>query len=306
MSTAYPALVLPARRCSWRQGLGRALATGLVFALTSMGQAGGLKIVASFYPIYIAALNVAGGISGVEVISLTKPLAGCLHDYQLTPRDLVTLDQADIFIVNGAGIETFLDKARQQAPKVKLIQASEGIALISSAGAVNPHVWVSITLHMRQVETISTHLSRLDPEHAAAFRQNAREYLAKLEALRAAMHSGLQNIADRNIITFHEAFPYFAHEFGLTVVAVIEREPGAEPKASELAQTITLVKRSGVKAIFAEPQYSAAAADLIARETGARVYRLDPIVSGPPRADAYLTIMQENLRTLQQALDEND
>ena len=290
MNTWLPSRCLPA------------IVAACLLSLTCGVSAAGLKIVTSFYPIYLATLNVAGGVPGVEVVNLTRPLTGCLHDYQMTPGDLVTLEKADIFVVNGAGMEAFLDKAIQQVPRMKLIQASEGIPLLTTAGVVNPHVWVSVKLHMRQVENIAAGLEQLDQDHAALYRKNAVAYLAKLNTLRAAMHAGLQNVSTRDIITFHEAFPYFAQEFGLTVVAVIEREPGSEPNARELAQAITLVKKTGVKAIFAEPQYSAKAADAIARETGATVYRLDPVVTGPMAPDAYLTIMQANLRTLEQAL----
>lgn len=279
-----------------------ALVTACLLSLTGGASATGLRIVTSFYPIYLATLNVAQGVPGVEVTNLTKPLTGCLHDYQMTPGDLVALEKADIFVINGAGMETFLDKAIQQVPRLKLIQASAGIPLLATAGVVNPHVWVSVTAHMQQIEKIAAGLERIDPDHAALYRKNTAAYLAKLETLRAAMREGLQNVRTREIITFHEAFPYFAREFGLTVVAVIEREPGSEPNARELAQAITLVKKTGVKAIFAEPQYPAKAADAIARETGATVYRLDPVVTGPMTPDAYLTIMQANLRTLEQAL----
>lgn len=287
----------PAPRCA-----AFSLVAACLLSLTGIASAAGLRIVTSFYPIYLATLNVAGDVPDVEVINMTRPLTGCLHDYQMTPGDRVTLEKADILVVNGAGMETFLDKAIQQVPRLKLIQASEGIALISTTGVVNPHVWVSVTAHMQQVENIAAGLERLDPDHAALYRNNARVYLAKLDALRTTMHAGLQNARTRDIITFHEAFPYFAREFGLTVVAVIEREPGSEPNARELAQAITLVKKTGVKAIFAEPQYSAKAADTIARETGATVYRLDPVVTGAMVPDAYLTIMQANLQTLEQAL----
>ncbi|MBU1855855.1 MAG: metal ABC transporter substrate-binding protein [Verrucomicrobia bacterium] len=280
-----------------------AIVAACLLFLTGGASAAGLRIVTSFYPIYLATLNVARDIPGVEVINMTRPLTGCLHDYQMTPRDLVTLEKADIFVVNGAGMETFLDKAIQQVPRLKLIQASEGIPLLVTAGVVNPHVWVSVTAHMQQVENIAAGLEQLDPDHADLYRKNARAYLAKLDTLRATMRAGLQNVRTRDIITFHEAFPYFAREFGLTVVAVIEREPGSEPNARELAQAITLVKKTGIKAIFAEPQYSAKAADAIARETGTTVYRLDPVVTGPMAPDTYLTIMKANLQTLEKALD---
>ena len=133
-----------------------AIVAACLLSLTDGANTAELRIVTSFYPIYLATLNVAGNIPGVEFINMTQPLTGCLHDYQLTPDNLVSLSKADIFVVNGAGMETFLDKAIQQVPRLKLIQARDGIALISTTGIVNPHVWVSVTAHMQQVENIAT------------------------------------------------------------------------------------------------------------------------------------------------------
>ena len=132
-----------------------AIVAACLLSLTDGANTAELKIVTSFYPIYLATLSVAGNIPGVEFINMTQPLTGCLHDYQLTPDNLVSLSKADIFVVNGAGMETFLDKAIQQVPRLKLIQARDGIALISTTGIVNPHVWVSVTAHMQQVEKTS-------------------------------------------------------------------------------------------------------------------------------------------------------
>ncbi len=262
----------------------------------------GMRIVTSFYPIHIAALNVAHAIPGVAVINMAPPSAGCLHDYQLTPADLVTLAQAQVLVINGAGMESFLDKARAQFPALPIIDASAGIELMQGPAGVNPHVWLSVSHAMTQVRTLARELARLDPEHAAQYAENAAVYLEQLEALRVKIHAGLQGLRTREIVTFHEAFPYFAAEFDLRIVGVIEREPGASPSARDLAQLIELLRRRGIKALFAEPQYSAKAAETIARETGAIVYTLDSAVTGPLRPEAYLTIMEDNLRQLQQAL----
>jgi zinc transport system substrate-binding protein len=265
---------------------------------------GDLVIAASFYPVYIEALNVAGGVPGVRVVDLTRPTTGCLHDYQLTTEDLRTLAAAEIFIVNGGGMESFLDKAVKQLPRLQVVDASKGIEFLENGdgSGANPHVWVSIAGAQRQVRNIAQQLSALDPSHAPQYRQNAADYLAKLDALRAGMHEALKGAAGRRIVTMHEAFPYFAAEFKLQVAAVIEREPGSAPSAGQLAAIIDLVKRSGITALFAEPQYPAGATEAIARETGAKLYTLDPAVTGPDEKDAYLVIMRRNLDTLKLAL----
>jgi len=264
-----------------------------------------LTIATSFYPMYIAAVNVAQNVPGVKVVNITQPTTGCLHDYQLKPDDLKTLSEAQIFIINGAGMESFMDKVVSQLPDLKIVEASKGITLIKGEGEEgdNPHVWVSISDAIQQVKNIGLQLAALDPEHAAQYSANANAYVEQLDALRAKMHQTLDGAEKRDIITFHEAFPYFAREFNLNIVAVIEREPGSEPSAAELADTIETVKESNIKALFAEPQYPVKAAEIIARETGAKIYTLDPGVTGSMEPDAYLITMEGNMKTLAEALN---
>ena len=267
-----------------------------------------LTIATSFYPMHIFTLNVAKDIPNVNVVSLTEPTTGCLHDYAITTDDMKKLNGAQILVINGAGMEPFMDKITEQMPNLEIIEASQGIPLISGDGHEhehvddNPHVWLSITDAITQVKTIGNQLVLLDPKNASNYRENTQEYIAKLEKLRTKMHQSLDDVQQRNIVTFHEAFPYFAKEFNLTIAGVIEREPGSAPSAKELSETIETVKSLKINALFAEPQYPVTAADSIVKETGAKLYTLDPIVTGPMEADAYINLMESNLLTLKEAL----
>lgn len=264
-----------------------------------------LQVVTSFYPMYIAAINITKGIEGVEVKNMTKPQTGCLHNYQLTPEDLKTLEKANAFVVNGAGMESFLDKVIVQQDKLPVVDASKNIHLLKEAGIENPHVWVSVTNAIAQVHNIAEQLAVLDPAHAESYHKNAAAYIGKLETLKAEMHQTIDALPHKNIVTFHEAFPYLAEEFNLNIAAVIEREPGSEPTPRELEETIQKIKDLGVQALFAEPQYPSGAANIIAAESGAKVYTLDPLVTGdanPDAVDAYLNVMRQNTKVLQRAL----
>jgi len=230
---------------------------------------GTFHIVTSFYPMYVATLNITKGIDGVKVVNMTKPQTGCLHDYQLTPEDMKKLEQADAFVVNGAGMEAFLDKAAARQKDMKIIEASKDIELLQEGDEPNPHVWVSITAAMQQVDNIARQLSAADPKHAEQYKKNAETYNQKLAALKNEMHAAIDPLPNKNIVTFHEAFPYFAKEFHLNTVAVIERGPGSEPTPQELEATVAVIKDRGVIALFAEPQYPAEAAQTIAKESGA-------------------------------------
>ena len=265
------------------------------------------RIVTSFYPMYIDAINITKGVDGVEVVNMTKPQTGCLHDYQLTTEDMKTLEKADAFIINGAGMESFLDKVVKQQKDLKIIDASKSdkINLLKDGDEENPHVWLSVTYSIAQVEAITSQLCEADPEHADAYRKNALDYVTKLDQLRTKMHEELDNLPHKDIVTFHEAFPYLAKEFKLNVVSVIEREPGTEPTPQELEKTIQQVNALPVKVLFTEPQYSPSAAKTIAAETGAKVYQLDPVVTGEANEkamDAYIDAMTKNMEVLKEAL----
>ena len=268
---------------------------------------GNLKIVTSFYPIYLDVINITRGVSGVEVVNLTPPQAGCLHDYQLTPEDMKTLETADIFVVNGLGMESFLDKVTEARPDLKIINASDSpeIVPIMEDGVPNPHVWTSLTYSIQQVKNILRQLSEIDPERAEKYRMHALDYVDELTTLRDEMHISLTMLPNKDIVTFHEAFAYFASEFNLNVVAVIESEPGTEPTPQELAETIEKINSLPVKVIFTEPQYSPKAAETIARETGAQIFELDPVVTGEAKPENlldYVDRMLANTITLAKAL----
>lgn len=270
-----------------------------------------LTIVTSFYPMYISTLNIVKDIPDVEVINMTAPQTGCLHDYSLSTKDLKTLSSADIFVINGAGMESFLDDVIDEYSDLKIIEASNGISLIEDTDHdehehdVNPHVWVSISKNIEEVSNIAKELSAFDPNHASEYEANADAYIAKLENLRTEMHAALDNVNNKDIITFHEAFPYFAEEFNLNIAGVIEVEPDSEPSAKEVENIISIINEKNIKALFTEPQYSSKIADTIAKETGASIYTLDPIVTGDANEgayDDYIVKMQENLNTLKEAL----
>ena len=268
---------------------------------------GEFVIVTSFYPIYIEVLNITEGVEGVKVVNMTKPQTGCLHDYQLTTEDLKTLEGADALVVNGAGMESFLDKVTAQQQNLKIIDASrsDNIHLLKDGEEDNPHVWLSVTYAIEQVKAITSQLCEADPEHEKQYRDNAMAYVVKLMDLREEMHGELDSLPHKDIVTFHEAFPYLAKEFRLNIVSVIEGEPGTEPAPKELEELIAKVQGLPVKVLFTEPQYSPAAAETIARETGARLYQLDPVVTGessPEAKDAYIDTMRKNMKVLKEAL----
>ncbi len=258
------------------------------------------------------ALNITDGIEGVSLECMAQEQTGCLHDFKLSTEDMRNIEKSDAFIINGAGMEGFIGDVAERIDGLKIIDSSVGIELLADEhnhdehehdeGEYNSHLWVSVANCISQVENITDGIIKLDPKNENKYKDNSNRYISKLKALKSEMEEGLADISNRDIITFHEAFDYFAEEFNLNIASVIEREPGSEPSARDLADIIDLVNETGVHALFVEPQYPETSADVIAAETDARVYTLDPGVSGEMNKDAYITMMKNNLKVLKKAL----
>ena len=292
-------------KTSSRWLLSRGLAIGLACAAAGAGRAADpapFRIVASFYPLLIHVRNLTRGVPGVEAVSLAPATAGCIHNVALKPGDLLALARADALVVNGLGMESYLGDLAARLPNLRVIRADAGAEVLTDDHGPNPHVWVAPSGALAQVRAIAAGLTEADPAHAELYRANADAYAAKLEALRARMRAGLRDLSTRDLVTFHEAFEYFAREFDLRIVGIMARDPETGPGAADLADLVRQVRERHVRALFVEPQYDCRAAETLARETGARIYTLDPAVTGPDDPDAYLRIQEANLQTLREAL----
>lgn len=268
---------------------------------------GEITVMATFYPVYVLAENVLYGVPGVRLQSMTPPTAGCLHDYQLLTSDMRALASAKALLCNGAGMESFLGDVVTQYPDLVLVDCSQGVTLLKDQeedghGEYNPHIWLAAKNAARMAENIRSAMAALLPEAADQINENAAAYTRRLLALDAELQESIDCLPHKTIVTFHEAFPYFAQAYGLEVAAVVALEPDEPISPRMLAQVVAKVKAAGSPPLFAEPQYENAALQAVAQETGAPVYELDPLVTGDGALTAYEDTMRKNLRVLQEAL----
>jgi len=290
----------------------RVLSFILVFFIFLTGCTGNPKpeekdtfdIVTSFYPVYVFTKNITKDIPGVTVTNMSNEHAGCLHDYHLTTSDMKLIDNADAFIINGAGLETFLEKAYSVQEDLEVIDSSMGIELLDEkfSDEDNEHIWLSITNAICQVRNIGEKLAETDNEHESLYLENTDEYVKRLEALRNELRESMYDYTDVKMVTSHDAFPYFAEDFGFEIVSVIEREEGTSPTSKEMQEIINIIKDNEIKAVFTEKDASTKIAETIGNESGAKVFELDTITSGGGSLTDYEDRIRENIRVIKESL----
>lgn len=263
-------------------------------------------IVTSFYPVYIFTQNIVKDVPNVSVHNITENQAGCIHDYQLSTSDMRKIEDSDVFIINGAGLEGFLDKVVSKE-NVNVLDSGENVELIENRfyDGYNEHIWLSVTNAIEQVETIGNSLIALDPEHQELYLKNMQEYVERLKQLRNELREELYGNDNIEIVTSHDAFSYFAKDLGITIYDVIERGEDVSPTPKEMSELIANLKESSVTGIFTEADVSEKLSQTVAKETGLKVYTLDSITSGDSDLDSYENKLRENVKMIKESVRAN-
>ena len=267
---------------------------------------GAIKVVTTT-TVFADIVRAVGG-SRTDVRSIIPPGVGP-EDYEPKPDDARSLADAQLIVSNGVGLDDFLDRVLSSGsggstPRLVL---GEGIPPITIDGVPNPHFWLDPTLvKSGYLPKIVTALSALAPADAATFQANATAYGTQLDALDAELKAKVDTLpaANRKLVTFHDAFPYFARHFGFELVGVVVANVGQEPNAAELAALVEKVKAAGVKAVFSEAQFNPKLAQTLADEAGIRqvVTTLYNDALGPAPADSYPGMMRWNVDKIVEAL----
>ena len=250
--------------------------------------------------------NVGGDRVQVESII---PAGIGPEDYEPAPGDAKKLADADLIVSNGVGLDDFLDRLIEAAGHghAARLVLGDGIPTIKVGGESNPHFWLDPSLVVQYyLPAIEAKLSALDPADATTFVQREGAYAAEVSAMDAGARVELDTIpvADRKLVTAHDAFPYFAAHYGFTLIGVILENVGQEPTAADMAALVGTVKAAHVHAIFSESQFNPALANALATEAGITevVTTLYNDTLGPPPADTYLGMMRWNIEHIVQAL----
>jgi len=263
--------------------------------------AGRLTVAVTFYPIAEFARRLGGDRLEVRQI---VPAGVEPHDYDPTPRDLAMVQGSRVFVYNGAGFESWVERILPGIPKTVLaVDTSQGIAPRRG----DPHVWLDPVLAQAQVDRIRDGLIQADPAGRAHYDAGAKALRAELAALDRRYAEVLARCRRREFVTSHDAFGYIGARYGLREIPVTGIDPEAEPTPARLREVIAIIRRTGATAVYTEPLLNPRVAETLARETGTRVLVLDPLEGLTDEARArgrdYFTVMYENLDRLAEGLD---
>ncbi len=299
---------------------------------------GRLKVAASIEPLADFCRNVGGELVEVELL---VPAGASPHTFEPAVRQMEFLSDADVFVYNGLGLETWISDVVKKVGNKELVEVAAadnvpGSDLIEAGGehhhadeeeseaehgeepegsqeedagheheVYDPHVWLDPNLAVHEVEAIRDGLVKADPENRDAYTDNAREYVAELKELDGYVKGETSAFTRKKFVSFHPAFVYYAHRYGLEQVGVIEELPGKEPSAGDVAELVNAMKEQGVQVVFTEPQFNPRVAETIASETGAEVVlkSLDPLGDpGEAEVNTYVKLIKHDTAVMAEAM----
>jgi ABC-type Zn uptake system ZnuABC Zn-binding protein ZnuA len=279
---------------------------------------GVLTIATTVAPITSIVANIAGGTN--TVISGIVPEGTNSHTFEPKPSDAKTLETADIVFINGLVLEeptkdlalaNLKDGAIICELGTEILPESDYIYDFSfpkEGGKPNPHLWTNPPMAKQYAQVVHDVLVRRDPANAATYESNLAAFVAKVDALDAAMVTATATVPEtqRKLLTYHDAYAYFAVHYGYTVIGAIQPSSFDEPTPKEIANLITQVRESGVKAVFGSEVFPSPIMEQIGAETGVRyvdVLRDDDLIGEPGDAEhSWLGLMRFNYVTMVEAL----
>jgi zinc/manganese transport system substrate-binding protein/manganese/iron transport system substrate-binding protein len=287
-------LAVLAAGCSTNQPAGSAART----------QGRTLRVVATTTQVADFARNVGG--DRVQVTSLFKPNVDA-HDYEPSPADIDTIARADAVIENGAGLESWLhDTIESSGYDGPVVDTSQGVRLRQLGGQPDPHIWQNPRNAMVMVANIERALAAANPADTDVYRANLAAYTKQLQALDAEVQRQLDSLANKQLVTNHDAFGYYVDRYGLQFVGSIipSFDTSAELSGRDIRDLVAKIKATKVKAVFSETSLPPKTAETIGREAGVKVVEGEDALYGdslgPPGSDGdtYLKMVRHNTWTI--------
>jgi len=260
-----------------------------------------LMVLTTISPLYSFTKNIAGDAASVGNL---LPSGAGPHEYSLSPQDAKRIADAQVLVINGVSLEAWLDKVINfgahgtGGEKLIVADTSTSVEIMNK----DPHIWLSPKNAVIQVRNIRDAMIKADPANGDVYKANAEAYIIRLNDLDREIRDEIKTWGKKEFVAFHSAFLYFARDYGLQQVAVIQETPEIEPSPRHIASVVETIKSRGIKSIFTEPQSSHKIIKSLADDLGLQVYSLDTLEKGSPGKEWYEERMRANLAVLREAL----
>lgn len=274
-----------------------------------------LDVVASVSPITSIIKNIGG--DRIELTGLV-PEGVNSHTFELVPSDIIKVNDADLVIINGLGLESTLEDAalgaQSKNPKLQILKLGDNtinpaqwlfdFSFPKEKGDPNPHLWLNVAYAMKFANLTRDKLSEMDPQNAGYYSENTERYLSLLEKLDEGILQAVQTVPqlNRKLLTYHDSWAYFATRYNMTVVGAVQPSDFGEPTPRNLARLIDQIKSERIPAIFASEVFPTQVVNQIAKESGAKIVETlsDDDLPGNPEEPrhSYVGMMLENMKSM--------
>lgn len=263
-----------------------------------------LKVLTTIAPLYSFTRNITGDLADVDNL---LPSGVGPHEYSFSPADVSKIEEAQVLIKNGVNLEDWLDKLIASAQERVAPTGKERLTVVDTSFGVeiidkDPHIWLSPKNAVIQVKNIRDALVKADPDNSKRYMENAEKYIKYLEKLDRDIRDEVKTWKRKEFVAFHSSFLYFTRDYGLNQVAVIQEFPEKQPTPKHIADIINIIKKTGVNAIFSEPQFSHKIVKSIAKDLKLGVFSLDTLETGALYPEWYEDKIRTNLAVLKKAL----
>ena len=276
-----------------------------------------VKVYATIFPIYDFTKNI--GKDKIELNYIVPPSSEP-HDYEISAKTIKDIQNADLLIKNGLGVDGFADNIKSESEKLNIVVASEGIEKITyekdgihdenhteeEHGEYDPHVWLNINNAIKECENIKNALVKVDAKNKEYYEENYNNYVKELKDLQDSYKENLKEIKNKTILVSHDAYGYLCKEYGINQISVTGVNPNQEPSMSKIAELTDYAKDKNIKYILFDGLVNPKVSQTIANEANIDtmiLYSIDGITKEDfNNSEDYVSLMEKNLETLKTVL----
>lgn len=252
------------------------------------------NIVTTFYPVELIVQNLIKDTTNVESVNISAASGGCVHDYEMTPNDMKTFENADLIVINGQGMEHFIDKV---TVNTEILDSSKNI----TNKEISSHIWMDIDNYISQVQVIGDTLCKADEKNKDVYTKNMNEYIQKINGIKEKFN--IQT--DKKVMIMHDAFKYYGNIGMFDIEAEFFAGHEGNYSANDLKTVISNMNNMDIQILLVDNETydkNRALVDTIVNETNAHVYVLDLIVDVNENLDTYVRFMEQNLEVIKEAV----